>query len=268
MFPPPNTSRAARLRFLEPECRHGTGQLRPFDDEIDLVARQHLFVGVGHDDPVLPRDPDDGDQQVRKDLGQLAQRRLDQRAVLAASHADEPHQPVDQGNHLERAGHLKTSGDGARHFDFRRDDDVDGQILAREQIRVDRAQIALVTDSRDLDRHVEQRMRHLARHHVDLVVLGDGDQDVGVLGLGTFQRIRMRGMADDSLDVQAVADAPDQFRRLVDDRDVVVLHRQIARDIGPDLSGAAYDDLHETEPLVQFIGRLAVRRRRPECPGT
>src|SRR3546814_19170948 len=55
----------------------------------------------------------------------------------------------------------------------------------------------------------------------------------------------MRVEACNSADFKGVADLLDQRRLLIDDRDVVVLAGEMARDAGTDLAGTAADDLPE-----------------------
>jgi hypothetical protein len=98
---------------------------------------------------------------------------------------------------------------------------------------------ALGADAGDLGGHVEQRVGDLAGHHVDLVVEGDGDDHLGLLGAGLGQHVGVGAMADEAADVEIVADGLDQVRRGIDDRDVVVLGGQSFGDAIADLAGAA-----------------------------
>ena len=91
-----------------------------------------------------------------------------------------------------------------------RDDDVDRHVLAGEQVGPDRRQIALIAHAGDLDRDVEQRVGHLAGHHIDLVGLRDRDDHVG-LGDAAAPARRGEKRTDHRLDVQVVADLLDQF---------------------------------------------------------
>ena len=242
----------ARLRFLVAEGGHRPRQLLGIDHEIGFVAGQHLVVGRRNDGPPLAGQTDDHRVEVGEDLGQLAQRCVDQRAALAAAHADQLHPVFGQRDHLEGAGHLEPAGDRAGNLDLGRDDDVDRHVLAREQGPEHGVEVTLVADPGDLRRHVEQGVRDLAGHHVDLVGLGHRDQDIGALGVGLLERVRMGRMADDALDVEAVADSPDQVGRAVDDRHVVAFTGQIARDVESDLPGPTNDDFHRTSSLVIF----------------
>ena len=83
------------------------------------------------------------------------------------------------------------------------------------------AQIGLRTNARDPGGHVEERMRDLAGRHVHFVVERHGDQHVGLLRAGQLQRIGMRAMADIAAHVERVADAANELRRGVDERNVV-----------------------------------------------
>jgi hypothetical protein len=92
--------------------------------------------------------------------------------------------------------------------------------------------------------NVEDGVGDLAGHHVDLVDVGHRDDHVGVGGPCPLQHVRVRPVADDALDVEAVAQRLDQARGLVDDGDVIVL-RQALGNSPADLAGAADDDFHE-----------------------
>ena len=248
-----------RRRLLVAEGAHGARHLIAVDDEIDLVAGQHLVVPRGHDGTVFAHEPDDDDIEVGEQLGELPERRIDQGTGILAAHAQQLHLVVGQGNHLERPGHLEAPRHRAGHFDLGRDDDVDGHVVAGKQIRPDGVQVALVTHAGDLGRHVENRMGHLTGHHVDLVGIGHRDDHVRVRRARFFQDVGVRGMADDPLHVEGVGDLVDQLRRLVDDRDVVFFQGQMPGNVEAHLSGAADDYLHglETSAVTPAPGRSA-----------
>jgi hypothetical protein len=137
-----------------------------------------------------------------------------------------------------------ASQDEFRDFSFRRNDDVDGHLFAGKQILVLRHQIGLSANAGDLRRYVEQRMRNLARHHVDFVVERHRYDHVGVLRAGAGKNVGMRAVANEALGVERVSHVADQVRRDIDNRHVVALGGQSFRDAVSDLAGTADDDLH------------------------
>jgi hypothetical protein len=103
-----------------------------------------------------------------------------------ATHAEQPHFVVGERNCLERSRHLQAANDCSGDLDFRRNDDVDRQVLTRKQVRPRGIEVTLLAHAGDLDRHLEQRMRHLACHHVDFVGLRHGDDHVHVGDAGAL----------------------------------------------------------------------------------
>ena len=87
-------------------------------------------------------------------------------------------------------------------------------------------------------------MGHLTGDHVDLVRMGGRDHHVGVPGPGPVQHIGIGRESGDPLDVQRVRRAVHEVRVVVDNRDVIALAREVARDLPADLPRATDDDLH------------------------
>ena len=125
-----------------------------------------------------------------------------------------------------------------------RDDVIDGHVLTAEQIGPNWRQVFLLTDPRDLQRHIEQRVGDLAGHHIDFIGEGYSDQHIGVRDAGPFQNIRKRGQPDDATHVLAFADLANQSLVLIDHRYIIVFVRQMFGDAGTDQAGATNHDLH------------------------
>jgi hypothetical protein len=90
--------------------------------------------------------------------------------------------PVGELQHLERLGELDQLADVVGDDLLGADGVIDGKVIVVKQLGmlgvVGRAQAG------DARRDVEQRLGHPAGTQVGLVRLGDGDQQVGVLGAG------------------------------------------------------------------------------------
>ena len=104
--------------FLMAEGGHGAGHLFGIDDEINLVAGDHMVVGCRHHGLGIPHQADDDDIEIGEKLRQLPERCIDQRAGLFAAHPDQLHLVVDQRDHFECARHLKAARYGAGDLYF------------------------------------------------------------------------------------------------------------------------------------------------------
>ena len=256
---------ASDFGLLVPEHRHRPGNMVVVGDEIDLVPGQHLIVRRRHQRGVAAVYPHHHDIQVREDAGELAQRRVDHRAVIAAAQRDGPHHAVGERDGIGGAGHQQAAHDRPRDLHLGRDDHVDRHVVPAEQIGPDLLQIGLGAYAGDLGRHLEQRMRDLAGHHVDLVGLGDRDDHVAVAGRRTLQHIGMGGEADQRADIERVADLARQVFGPVDHRHVIAFGGKLACDVVSDLAGAADDHLHGSSFRRSGEARLG-RAPSPTCP--
>ena len=75
-----------------------------------------------------------------------------------------------------------------------------------------RLAIGLGANSGDLGRHIEQRMGDLARHHVDLVIQGHGNDHVSLFGTCPCKHIGMRAMTDMAANIELVLDILHKLR--------------------------------------------------------
>ena len=184
------------------------------------------------------------DMEIGKELRELAKRRVDDGTAFFAPHRDHPHAPVAERQHVQRPRHLQPALDGAGDLYFGRDDQIDRHLVAAEEIRPDRVQVALLAHPRDLLGHVEERMGDLAGHHVDLVGVGDGDDHLGGLGARFLEHVGERRVTDDHPRVHRVGEALHDRAVVVDHGHVVGLAGELASDAGADLAGPADDDIH------------------------
>ena len=72
-------------------------------DDVDVVALENLVVAVRHQQAALTLHRDHDRRQVGKQLGKLAQRRIDHRAVAVAGEPDRRHGAVGKADGVECA---------------------------------------------------------------------------------------------------------------------------------------------------------------------
>ena len=164
-----------------------------------------------------PADRDHHDVEIGKQLGELAERRVDDGAAFLAAYGDHSQAPAAERQHVESARHLEPALDGTSDLNFRRDNQVDRHVVAAEEIRPSRVEIALVAHPRDFLRHVEQRVRNLTRHHVDFVGVGHGDDHFSVLGVCFLKHVGQRCISDDRSGVNRVGEPLHDSPVAVDD---------------------------------------------------
>ena len=247
---------AAGFQFFVAEGHHGAGDLAAVDDEINLVASEHLFVGVGDDQLVLADNSHHQDIEIGEKASQLAQGRINDRAILTAAHTYDTDLIPCKGNGIEGAGNLQAPPDGPGDLGFRGNDHIDGHVIAAEQVGPYGFQVILFADAGDLGGHLEEGMGHLAGHYVDFVVIGNGHHHIGILRPGLFENAGMGGETNDAPDLVGIAEAADELRRLVNHRHIIVFPGEMAGNAGPHLTGAANDYLHET-PSPSGLSALA-----------
>ena len=73
---------------------------------------------------------------------------------------------------------------------------------------------------------MKQRVGDLAGDHVGLVAVGNGENQVGVLGAGLLQHVGMRRMPEYGTDVQMILQSSELLGVAIDDGDVVRLAGQ------------------------------------------
>ena len=179
-------------------------------------------------------------------LAQRRQRLPDQQAALDRPHADQPHVAVGEVDDLQRAGVLDQLLDVVGDQLLGADPGVDREAdVLREQVRA--GGIGRAADAGDLGRSLEQGPGHVARDHVDLVAVGQRDQQVGVGAAGRLEHRGARGVAADGADVQPVLQLAQHGVVRVDDRDLVGLFAgQVVGGGAAHLPGAKDDDFHVT----------------------
>ena len=101
-----NDDDPARLRFLVPEHGHAARHVLSVDREIDFVTDEHLVVAARHDEPRIPADRKHHDVEFGKELGELAERRVDDGTAFLAAHRNHAQTPAAEWQHVEGARHL------------------------------------------------------------------------------------------------------------------------------------------------------------------
>ena len=168
---------------------------------------------------------------------------------MEGAHRHQLHSAVGEVEHLQRAGVFEQFLDLRHDRPFGVDEHVDGHVLAAEELEgrfvaVGPGGVLLGADAGDLARRPEERVADLAGHHVDFVAVGDGNQEVHVVGAGGEQGVRARGVAVDGLDVQPVLQRLQASPVVIHQRDVEVLAGEVFGQRPPGLAGAENQDLH------------------------
>jgi len=256
---------SARFLFLVSEQTERAPGVFALADDIGKIADQQLVGGASHLQPAIAIDRSNRRHEVGKELAQLLQRRVEDRAVLHA--LDRHHGDVIVGKADDVCG--AEEGNAPQHhladLDLRRDRNIDRHVLPAEEIGIFRPQIILRADTGDLGRNRKQRMRHFAGDDIDLVVKGHSDDHVRLIGAGLGKHVRMGAMAHITADVERLGNVRDERSRGVDHRHVVVLLGQPLRDTVADLSRSADNDFHECsfEEALTWRGATASGPLRP-----
>ncbi len=100
-------------------------------------------------------------------------------------------------------------------------------------------------DASDLRRCVKKRVGDLAGDHVGFIGIGQGDDDVGVIGAGALEHVRISCVTDDGTDVEAVLQFAKNLRPHVDNGDFVgFFAREVIRGCRTNLTCAENEDFH------------------------
>src|SRR5690606_15608862 len=232
-------------------------------DEEDLVVVLDDRIALGLD--ALPAAVDGCDPSVmafdvRRELLELL---ADEGAAFACPNADETYATVGEVEHLQRAGMLDQAHHMIRHELLRADRDVDTErtIFTREQFRVTR--VVGRTNARDASSFlVEQGRDDLACDDVNFVAVRERDDNVRIACTAGIERARIRAVARNSANVDAILQIPQHLLVHVDDGDLVRLFaREVIRRRPTDLAGTEDDDLHRRGLGLGAWGRGRKRSR-------
>ena len=118
----------------------------------------------------------------------------------------------------------------------------DGRLDA-EQLEV--LAVTRVVDARDDALDEVLLPRDLADEHVVLVVAGDRDDEVGALDAGALEHPQLGAVAVLGGVLELVLDRQVAIAALLDQRDLVALVEQLAREVQPDLAASDDDRVHQ-----------------------
>ena len=222
-------------------------------EDIGVIPREDLIARFRGKERALASEAHHHRPQCREEVGQLPERRLDDRAVIVDLDAQKLGLSIHEHLGVEGGGGRQPQHGGSGHFAFGADDDVDGQVIAAVEIGIERVEISLAAQAGDLAVDGKDRMRHLAGDHVHLVGMGGGDDHVGVARPCPVKHVGMRGEARDALHVERLGRAADEIGIRIDHRDVVAFARKMPRDLPANLACPADNDLHGPVPFIRTL---------------
>ena len=132
--------------------------------------------------------------------------------------------PIGKIQHLQSTGVFNQPGDVFCHQPFRADQHINRTMFAVEQLGI--LGVVRRTDPGNSGGCVIQGVGDLAGRHIDLVAVGQRDNEVGVLDTGPDQDLGVRGVTDHAPDIQAVLQHFQMGGIYIDNRDVVFLLRE------------------------------------------
>ena len=137
--------------------------------DIDLIAGMQRVFLVGDKQLSRPAYTHDDGAQRGKQVGQFMQRGVEHRAVFIQRHPQKLRLAVEKAFGIKRLRRRQPLQRGLCHLSLRRDHHVNRQMVAAIEIGIDRIQITLRPQPRDLAGDAKDRMGDLADHHVDLI---------------------------------------------------------------------------------------------------
>ena len=224
--------------------------------QVDLVAGLQFKVAGGDDG--LPLAGHGADQhphpQVPVEVGKAHAVQL---AALPDTILHQLHAALGEGLQLDGVGEAQHTGDLAGGGLLRIDDHGKAQILPHE------AQLLFilrVADTGDGMAHA-QLLGHQARHNVDLIAGGGGDQQVGLVRLRLLLHLIDGAVAADAHHIMDIDDVVNKVIVMVDDRYLVFLG-QLLRQRQAYFARAHDNDSHGASfRLVQTAFHKSVRAR-------
>ncbi len=97
------------FRDVQSDCRHGARNVQGIGNEVYFIAWVQLVLVTRNKRPAIPNDANDLDIQVGEKSGKLAERRIDDRALLAEPHPDKADRIVGQFDHFNGARRMQAA---------------------------------------------------------------------------------------------------------------------------------------------------------------
>ena len=219
--------------------------------QVQLVAGLHARVAARHEELLSARDP------RHHELG--VQRLLDVGDALACEQGAVVHQEVAhlqvgvlEGHYVAGGALLHRLDDRPRRLDLGIDEVVHLQKRVLREVGVG---VLRVAHPRDLARHPELARHQAAGDDVELVAVGDADEEVRVVDAGLAQRRQAVAGVVDHHAVEVVHGVLGRLRVALDEDHVLVVGHQVARHLEAGGTGAGDDYL------------LSHRRQYGRCAG-
>ena len=111
--------------------------------DIAIVANKKLVLGFGRKERAVPAHAHNHSAQCGKEIRQLAQRRVDDRAFFLNGDAHQMRFAVHKAFGVKSGRCAKPLQRGGGHFPLGADDHIDGHVVAAVKIAVNAFQIAL-----------------------------------------------------------------------------------------------------------------------------
>ena len=200
--------------------------------DIQLVSHPGYKVSVGDDHLSLPLRGGEEDRQTAGPTEKVGQRNPHHRVSLLHANAQHLHLSPEKGVHVGRGWEAEQPGNLQGGGIFRVDDRVDVQVLLQGGQVVGVGQVPNAGDG-ELG---AQTLGGEGAEHVDLVQVGGGQDQIGVLHPGLPQHGGSGARALDAHHIQGVAGPVDGGVVLVDDGHVVVFPGEIGGQSGAHLA--------------------------------
>jgi len=234
--------------FLHPvrlaENLHCAGDIFHVAKDVAFIACEKLIARLGRKKRAFAPHANNDGAQCGKQIGQLAQRRVDHRAIVIQLDPQKLRLPVEKRLCVKGRRGRQPLQCRIGHLLFGADHNINRHVIAAIEIGIDRIQIGLAAQTRDLARDGENRMGHLTGDHIHLVRMGRGDNHIGIARTGFVQNIGIACKSGDTLHIQRIGRLTHQRRIVVNDRDVVALAGQMTGNLPAHLSCTTNDDLH------------------------
>src|ERR1700676_210216 len=234
---------AARGRFFAAQLLHDHANILARGEEKYLVAILDDRVALRLD--ALAGPIDGGAPRVRRGnvLAQGTQRLTHQGTALQGTNAHQAHPAIGEIQHLQSPGISDQTCHVLGHQLFGADPDIHrNRVLAEQPVpfgEVGRAH------TRNLLRRAVQGPRNMAGQHVDLVAVGQRDENIGGGDTRGLQDARARRIAVHRANVESILQIAQDLLVQVDDGHVIrFLAGEVIRRRAADLSCAQYDDFH------------------------